>query len=518
MNHRARRLALGALAAMLVGPLATPVRAVEGRPKKIVLIAGKIGDHPPGTHEYEKSCRLLQRYLDSTPNVEGIKTEVHLLGWPQDAKTLDDADTIVLISDGSDRDEQDHPLLVGDRLAVIEKQMQRGCGLVAIHWTTFFPGRHGEKFLEWIGGYFDYESGTGPKKWFSKIETQTTTPRPASPNHPICRGIEPFELRDEYYFNIRFREKDPRLVPILSTPIAGEPGEQVVAWAVERKDTGRGFGFTGGHFFENWSVPNFRRLVLNAILWTAKAEVPAGGVKMPNADDRPIKALIVTGHHHPAHDWKEVTKALEESLAPDSRFTTTVTTDPEFLATEKFAGFDVVVLNYCNWERPGLTAASKDKLQQYVDGGGGLVIVHFANGAFHASLPNTPESDWPEYRKLCRRVWDHANQQCGHDAYGKFRVEMTNSEHPITHGLAGFETTDELYFGQQGDLPIEVLATARSKATGKDEPMAFVYRYGNGRVFQTVLGHAAESVHTPGTAELMRRGCIWAAGRPQRDE
>jgi type 1 glutamine amidotransferase len=118
---------------------------------------------------------------------------------------------------------------------------------------------------------------------------------------------------------------------------------------------------------------------------------------------------------------------------------------------------------------------------------------------------------------MCRRVWDHANKQCGHDAYGVFRVEMTNGEHPITHGMASFETTDELYFGQQGDLPIEVLATARSKVTGKDEPMVFVYPYGRGRVFQTVLGHGSASVRTPGTAELIRRGCIWAAARPQRD-
>jgi type 1 glutamine amidotransferase len=114
-------------------------------------------------------------------------------------------------------------------------------------------------------------------------------------------------------------------------------------------------------------------------------------------------------------------------------------------------------------------------------------------------------------------VWDHANKQCGHDAYGPFRVEITNGTHPITHGLASFETTDELYFGQQGDLPIEVLATARSKVTGRDQPMAFVYAYGDGRVFQTVLGHESASVRTPGAAELLRRGCVWAAGRLQRD-
>ena len=54
---------------------------------------------------------------------------------------------------------------------------------------------------------------------------------------------------------------------------------QHVAWAVERPDGGRGFGFTGGHFHKGWGNDDQRKLVLNAILWTAKAEVPANGVE-----------------------------------------------------------------------------------------------------------------------------------------------------------------------------------------------------------------------------------------------
>jgi type 1 glutamine amidotransferase len=146
--------------------------------------------------------------------------------------------------------------------------------------------------LEWIGGYFDYESGSGPNKWYSKIRTSTTSPKPATGAHPICRGLDAFELREEYCYAIRFRPNDPRLTPILSTPIPGEPQEQVVAWAVERNGGGRGFGFSGGHFFNNWGVENFRRMVLNAILWTAHGEVPPEGVRTatpprPSRSSRP---------------------------------------------------------------------------------------------------------------------------------------------------------------------------------------------------------------------------------------
>ena len=55
--------------------------------------------------------------------------------------------------------------------------------------------------------------------------------------------------------------------------------EEIVAWALERDKGGRSFGFTGGHTHKNWGDPNFRTLVLNAILWTAKGDVPAGGVQ-----------------------------------------------------------------------------------------------------------------------------------------------------------------------------------------------------------------------------------------------
>ena len=43
----------------------------------------------------------------------------------------------------------------------------------------------------------------------------------------------------------------------------------MLAWAVERPDGGRGFGFTGGHFHINWGDDYFRKLILNALVWAA---------------------------------------------------------------------------------------------------------------------------------------------------------------------------------------------------------------------------------------------------------
>jgi type 1 glutamine amidotransferase len=318
-------------------------------------------------------------------------------------------------------------------------------------------------------------------------------------------------VKEEFYYNIRFRPNDARVTPIVRTRPPGETQDYTVGWAVERANGGRGFGFTGGHFFDNWWLADFRKLILNAIVWTSGMEVPAGGVAAPLGE--PIRALILTGHNHPAHDWRKVTAALINVLEQDPRMIVHVSEQPEDLATARIADYDLLVMNYCNWDRGGLSEAAKLNFVNYLQRGGGLVLVHFANGAFTDTLPNK-ESDWPEYRsRIVRRIWVHGLDQSGHDPYGPFSVHVTQAgqTHPITAGLGGFETTDELYFRQQGELPITPLVSARSKITNQDEPLAWAYEYGSGKVFQTVLGHSDVSIRAAGA--LIRRGAVWTAKR-----
>src|SRR5262249_48367174 len=99
--------------------------------KKIVLIAGPITGHPKEAHEYEKNVILLKHLLETSPDLQGqVHVEAHFKGWPADPSTLDNADTIFITSDGTDREEKNHPLYVADHLQVIERQVKRGCGLV----------------------------------------------------------------------------------------------------------------------------------------------------------------------------------------------------------------------------------------------------------------------------------------------------------------------------------------------------------------------------------------------------
>lgn len=254
----------------LVFPVLSPSEAMA-KDKKVVLLAG-VKSHKPGEHEYEKTMMLFMHCLDTAPNVKRVSTEVHVNGWPQDEKILDDADTIVIFCDGGSKGLQ-HPLLKDGHMAVLEKQMKRGCGLVVIHWALNLPSKIGnETFLRWIGGFKDYENPPRPIGEQLKVQDWSKQAK-----HPICRGLKPFEMpKDEYKTPERFLSDQPGFIPIL--PFPGEPGSPLWAWAWEREDGGRGFGFIGGHLHEIWNIEDLRKTMLNAILWTAKAAVPDDGV------------------------------------------------------------------------------------------------------------------------------------------------------------------------------------------------------------------------------------------------
>ncbi len=252
--------------------------------KRIVMIAGK-PSHGPGEHEHRAGLLLFQKCLATVP---GIQVEVYTNGWPEDSAVLNGAAAVVIYSDGG----LGHPALQADHLQRLAALMKQGVGLACLHYaveTTMEQGQ--QEFLDWIGGCFEIHHSVNPH-WLADFKTL--------PDHPIARGLKPFSMKDEWYFNMRFRDGTNGVqfilpaVPPAETmsradgPHEGNPGvraavargdSQAVAWASERADGGRGFGFTGGHFHRNWGDDNFRKVVLNAILWVAKVEVPPTGVQ-----------------------------------------------------------------------------------------------------------------------------------------------------------------------------------------------------------------------------------------------
>ena len=244
--------------------------------KKIVLVAGH-PSHGPGEHEFRAGCLLLQKCLNDVPGVHAV---VYTNDWPGEATAFDDAAAVLFYMDGG----AGHPLAGGDNLKIVDELAKKGVGIGCAHNAVEISTKRGRtNFLEWTGGFYEYGVSVNPD-W--------TADTKLAADHPITRGVRPFKLQDEWYFNIHFREGMRGVTPILSaTPpvevraackaypavLAAAGREEVLMYAVENPGANRGFGFTGGHFHRNWRNDNFRKLVLNGMLWLAHVEVPADG-------------------------------------------------------------------------------------------------------------------------------------------------------------------------------------------------------------------------------------------------
>jgi len=248
--------------------------------KKIVFIAGR-PSHGFASHEHNAGCLLLAKCL----NESGLPVHavVYRNGWPADPTALDNADAVVVFSDGGGG----HPAL--PHLAKLDALAKRGVGIAMLHYAVEVPkGEPGNYFLNWIGGYFETWWSVNPF-WRAKFDS--------FPDHPVTRGVKPFEIDDEWYYHMRFRENMEGVTPVLTAippdstrerpdgPHSGNPVVRArkgmpehVAWVYQRPDGGRGFGFTGGHWHWNWANDSFRTLVLNAVVWVAGLDVPEGGV------------------------------------------------------------------------------------------------------------------------------------------------------------------------------------------------------------------------------------------------
>ncbi|MEW6303143.1 MAG: ThuA domain-containing protein [Verrucomicrobiota bacterium] len=298
------------LALALLGTLS--LQAAD-KPRKLVMIAGK-QSHPPLMHEFRAGTLLLEKCLQGVP---GLVVEVHTNGWVSSPSAFDGADAVFIYADGGGK----HPAVIEDHLEILRGLVKKGVGFGCAHYgVEVQKDKGGPEFTEWIGGYYENSFSVNPI-WTPDYQK--------FPNHPITRGVKAFSVKDEWYFNMRFREGMQGVTGILVAkpsdatrdgPYVYPKGpyphiqamkgrDEVMMWAVQRPDGGRGFGFTGGHFHVNWGDDNFRKVMLNALLWLAKVEVPKNGVASRVADDE----LFVNLDTKPK--MEDAIKAAREELA-----------------------------------------------------------------------------------------------------------------------------------------------------------------------------------------------------------
>ena len=257
--------------------------------KKIVLIAGR-PSHGYNAHEHNAGCLLLARLLNE--NVPQVYAIAYLNGWPKDPTALDNADAVAIFCDGGGGH------VVMPHLEELDTLAKEGVGIGMLHYAVEVPkSKPGDYMLDWTGGYFETFWSVNPhfRADFKEL-----------PDHPITRGVKPFAIDDEWYYHMRFAQDMKNVTPILTcippdstrregndahgaNPIVrsrmGSP--EHVMWAIEREGGGRGFGFTGGHWHYNWAHDDFRKVVLNALVWSAGLDVPPSGVpsKTPTLEE-----------------------------------------------------------------------------------------------------------------------------------------------------------------------------------------------------------------------------------------
>lgn len=300
------------LGSMLLVSSQSSAQDVKQPNKKIVLLAGK-PSHGYGSHEHLAGCRVLAEAIESS--TDGVTCEVYSGGWPEDDSVLDSADSIVMYCDGGAK----HPALA--HLETLEKHIQRGAGFVCLHYGVEVPKEQGgAEFLKWLGGYFETHWSVNPH-WTANYNQL--------PEHPVTRGVNPFAANDEWYFHMRFPADMKGVTPILSAvpppetmlradgPHSGNPAvraevakqiPQHMAWVFERPDGGRSFGFTGGHYHWNWGRSDILKLVSNAIVWTAKGDIPKTGLNVSG----PSLEKLESGQDEPTPDKHDSKRIKEE--------------------------------------------------------------------------------------------------------------------------------------------------------------------------------------------------------------
>jgi hypothetical protein len=225
-----------------------------------------------------------------------------------------------------------------------------------------------------------------------------------------------------------------------------------------------------------------------------------------------MKLFVLSGGSHP---YAESTPVLSKFLR-EAGHQAHVTEDASELLSDDFKTYDALVFNTRREGDLTLSADERTALTQFVGGGKGFVCLHI-------STCRPPA--WPEYHDVIGGGW--VTGESYHPPYGQFAVNVKNSGHPCVAEIKDFVTNDELYmninFEESGndvflsgdsDEGTHVFAGRSVQMPSGTFPLAWTRKYGNGKVFVTLLGHNGLSFQTPEFQKLVLNGVEWATTRP----
>lgn len=274
---------------MMGAIIATVAAPALAQSHEVVFLAGPKDHGRPGRHEYEKDLRALAWSLENATNLNGIATQVFVGKAPRDLDSLRNASVIVIHSSSDRHERETHPLFPPDPttdhhgydtetqayLRSLDSLIEQNqIGVVVLHYSTWVENWAARGYyMDWLGGLWVQMGSRNPSdQW---------TMTPANVDHPILYGVNEWSYRDEVFSRFFLPSDSRRTDLLIGTPAESPIGPQVAAWAYQRDDGGRGFVMGGVDYHDNMQVEDYRRFLLNGIVWAAGMDVPEGGVQSP---------------------------------------------------------------------------------------------------------------------------------------------------------------------------------------------------------------------------------------------
>jgi type 1 glutamine amidotransferase len=221
-----------------------------------------------------------------------------------------------------------------------------------------------------------------------------------------------------------------------------------------------------------------------------------------------IRVLIVTG----GHDFdRKGFFALWDTFGNVAWREATQGKSSEAFTAENLENCDVVALY--DMVQP-ITDEQKAAFLGFLQRGGGLVALHHCIASyqqwdrFHEIIGGKYllNDEVREGRKIPKSDYEHDID---------LNVQIADPKHPITRGIKGFATHDEIYKGVVVDPEAHVLLTTDHPESGKK--LAWTRREGKARVVYIQLGHDNQAYSNPNYRRIVRRAVAWAAGRSQAE-
>lgn len=211
-------------------------------------------------------------------------------------------------------------------------------------------------------------------------------------------------------------------------------------------------------------------------------------------NENPVKTAVVTGGHgFDVPRFHQLFRGLSQVDAYIQHLEEWSTSPQEVRDS-----YDAVLFYFMPVDGPAEGGPAKRALAHVGETAQGIFVLHHALLAY---------PKWP----LWNEVVGIEDRRFGFYEDQRMRIDVADSEHPITRGLAGWEMVDETYDMDDAGPDSEILLTIdhpRSMRT-----LAWTRQYKRARVFCLELGHDDRAWSNPHFRTVVERGVQWVTGR-----